>query len=65
MLHSAFDNARGAPVVSPLILCDRLLTLAADADFAGLRGTAEQLLQLASTVLDQPNQWKGIALGRG
>ena len=39
---------------SPLMLSDRLLTLAEDADKAGFRTAAENLLFLASTVLDQP-----------
>jgi hypothetical protein len=39
---------------SPLMLSDRLLTLAEDADRAGLRTAAESLLSLASKVLDQP-----------
>jgi hypothetical protein len=38
--------------VSPLLLCDRLLTLAQDADRAGLRGAAEHLLELVSEVLE-------------
>jgi hypothetical protein len=40
------------PTVSPLMLCDRLLTLAADADRAGLRGAAERLLAAISDVLE-------------
>jgi hypothetical protein len=40
--------------VSPLMLCDRLLTLARDADRAGLRRAAEHLLMLVSEVLDPP-----------
>jgi hypothetical protein len=39
---------------SPLMLSDRLLTLAEDADKAGLRTAAESLLSLASKVLDRP-----------
>ena len=39
---------------SPLMLSDRLLTLAEDADKAGFRTAAENLLFLASKVLDQP-----------
>ena len=38
---------------SPLVLCDRLLTLAQDADRAGCAITAEQLLHLAHIVLDE------------
>lgn len=42
------------PAFSPLMLSDRLLTLAEDADRAGLRTAAESLLSLASEVLDPP-----------
>ena len=42
------------PAFSPLLLSDRLLTLAEDADKAGFRTAAKRLLHLASTVLDQP-----------
>ena len=43
----------GSATVSPLVLSDRLLTLARDADRAGYTGTAEQLLTLACTVFDE------------
>ncbi len=39
--------------VSPLVLSDRLLTLAQDADRVGQRDTALHLLALAHNVLDQ------------
>jgi hypothetical protein len=39
--------------VSPLILSDRLIALAKDADRAGFTGTAEQLVTLACTVFDE------------
>jgi hypothetical protein len=39
---------------SPLMLSDRLLTLAQDADRAGYREAAEHLLSLAEEVLDRP-----------
>jgi hypothetical protein len=51
MTHTA---ARNEPTFSPLMLSDRLLTLAEDADKAGFRTAAESLLSLASKVLDQP-----------
>jgi hypothetical protein len=35
------------------MLCDRLLTLAQDADLAGCAVTAEQLLTLAHTVFEE------------
>ena len=43
-----------APAMSPLMLCDRLLRLAEDADNAGFPVAAEHLLDLANEVLDQP-----------
>jgi hypothetical protein len=42
-----------APPPSPLILCDRLISLAQDADRAGLLDTAEQLVHLAHVVLEE------------
>ncbi len=39
--------------VSPLVLSDRLITLAKDADRAGFTGTAEQLVTLACSVFDE------------
>ncbi len=45
---------QATPPPSPLMLCDRLLALAQDAGRAGLRGTADDLLRLAHTVLDKP-----------
>jgi hypothetical protein len=51
MMQSTHSTFRAEPTVSPLILCDRLLTLAKDADRAGMRGAAEHLLDLASEVL--------------
>ncbi len=39
--------------VSPLMLADRLLTLAKDADRAGLRRPAQRLLKLAYAVYDE------------
>lgn len=40
--------------VSPLLLSDRLISLAKDADRAGLTGTATKILMLAYSVLDEP-----------
>ncbi len=51
MMHSTHSMFRADPTVSPLILSDRLLTLAKDAERAGMRGAAEHLLDLASEVL--------------
>jgi hypothetical protein len=42
-----------AALVSPLMLADRLLTLAMDADRAGLHRPAERLLRLAYAVYDE------------
>ena len=42
--------------ISPLVLSDRLLTLAEWADNAGYRGPARRLLRLALSVLDEPAQ---------
>jgi hypothetical protein len=39
--------------ISPLLLSDRLLTLAELADQVGCAATARHLLRLASTVLDE------------
>ena len=44
------------PAFSPLLLSDRLLTLAQDADRAGYRIAAEHLLYLANEVLDPPEE---------
>lgn len=44
---------------SPLVLADRLLTLAQDADQAGLRRPAEALLRLAMRVWREQPQPQG------
>lgn len=41
------------PPPSPLMLCDRLISLAADADRAGFAATAEHLVHLALEVFDE------------
>lgn len=51
MIQSTPSAVGSYSTVSPLTLCDRLLTLAKDADRAGLRSAAEHLLNLASEVL--------------
>lgn len=43
-----------AAAVSPLMLSDRLISLAQDADRAGLRAAADRLVRLACDVLDPP-----------
>jgi hypothetical protein len=42
-----------SPSPSPLVLCDRLITLAQDADRAGFAVTAEHLVHLAHVVLEE------------
>jgi hypothetical protein len=39
-------RAPSSPPASPLVLCDRLITLAEDADRAGLKTTAAHLVEL-------------------
>jgi hypothetical protein len=45
----------GQTNVSPLVLCDRLISLAQEADRGGFVIAAEHLLDLASEVLDWPS----------
>ena len=49
---SSFPGA----AASPLMLCDRLITLAQEADRAGFAGTARHLVQLAQSVFDEPRR---------
>jgi hypothetical protein len=46
-------NNRNHETVSPLMLADRMLTLAKQADSAGYASAADHLLQLAFEVWDQ------------
>ena len=55
MNHMSQIASETKPAFSPLLLSDRLLTLAEDADRAGYRLAAEHLLSLASEVLDAPD----------
>jgi hypothetical protein len=49
-------SAAVKPAFSELILSDRLITLAKDADLAGYTDTAEHLLTIACSVFDDaPN----------
>ncbi|MDQ2802417.1 MAG: hypothetical protein M3Y41_06940 [Pseudomonadota bacterium] len=49
-----FLDAQPRPiVVSPLVLSDRLLTLAQDAESVGLMATASRLVQLACDLFDE------------
>jgi hypothetical protein len=59
MIYGTQGMVRIDPAVSPLILCDRLLTLAEDVDRAGMRGAAEHLLTLASQVLQPKRPGRG------
>ncbi len=42
-----------APFASPLMLADRLITLAQEADRSGFRDAAVRLIKLVDTVLDE------------
>jgi hypothetical protein len=54
MMHLTATDVRGKDVViSELILSDRLIALAEDADHAGYTATAERLLKLACSVFDE------------
>ena len=53
MLHVMTNSAVAEPPVSELMLSDRLITLAEDADRAGYTTTAERLLDLACSVFDK------------
>lgn len=57
MLHLrpiATASTLQSTTASPLVLCDRLISLAQEADRAGHPGTASQLVHLAHTVFDEP-----------
>ncbi|MHB1305266.1 MAG: hypothetical protein ACYCZB_17680 [Acidiphilium sp.] len=47
------------PIVSPLILTDRLISLAQDADRAGLPGVASRLVRLALRTCSAPAPRQG------
>ena len=53
MLRASQIEARPASSVSELILSDRLIALAEDADRAGYTDTAERLVTLACSVFDE------------
>ena len=54
-MNSMSDAAQAtfATQVSPLVLSDRLITLAQDADRAGYVDAARRLVRLAHTVFDE------------
>jgi hypothetical protein len=51
--HALVEGAPAKPAFSELVLSDRLITLAKDADRAGFIDTAEHLLTLACSVFDE------------
>jgi hypothetical protein len=53
MMHATDIAARPTPTDSELILSDRLIALAQDADRAGYTTTAERLVTLACSVFDE------------
>jgi hypothetical protein len=53
MMHTTDIAARPTPTYSELILSDRLIALAQDADRAGYTTTAERLVTLACSVFDE------------
>jgi hypothetical protein len=52
-MSTTLQQAEPKPRTSPLMLADRLLTLARDADRAGLPVAATRLVKLAFDVCDQ------------
>jgi hypothetical protein len=53
MRHASTASAAAQPAFSELVLSDRLITLAKDADRAGYTDTAAHLLTLACSVFDE------------
>jgi hypothetical protein len=53
MLHATNVAATMKPAVSELVLSDRLIALAKDAERAGYNDTAEHLVTLACSVFDE------------
>jgi hypothetical protein len=49
-MSSSQTAPSGEPAVSPLVLADRLLTLARDADRAGFVSAADRMVKLAYAV---------------
>jgi hypothetical protein len=57
MMPATSIEASRKPAVSELVLSDRLIALAEDADRAGYTDTAERLVTLACSVFDEaPNK---------
>jgi hypothetical protein len=53
MRHTTTTGAAAKPAISELVLSDRLISLAKDADRAGFIDTAKHLLTLACSVFDE------------
>ena len=53
MIHLLATPLPSCPQTSPLLLSDRLIALAQDAERAGFRGTAAHLVDLACSVFDE------------
>jgi hypothetical protein len=53
MLHATNIAATSNPAVSELVLSDRLIALAKDAERAGYKDTADHLVTLACSVFDE------------
>ena len=53
MLHVTAAQVMPKPACSELVLSDRLIALAEDADRAGFLDTAEHLVTLACSVFDE------------
>ena len=52
-IHTSNDTRLSPACVSPLMLADRLLSLAQDADRAGMAKPAQRLLKLAYAVCNE------------
>lgn len=52
-------EATAKPSVSPLVLADRMLTLAQDADRAGFSAAADRLVRLACKMCEQKPRLQG------
>lgn len=55
MLTSSSPNSVPADHFSPLVLIDRLIALAEEADRAGMETAAGRLVRLAYAVCDEPS----------
>jgi hypothetical protein len=53
MINASTLSAVAHPTLSELVLSDRLIALAEDADHAGYKDTAQQLVTLACRVFDE------------